>query len=124
MRNPDRIDRILGLIKARWEKTPDQRLGQLLENILGSPINWFLEDDMLEDDLRGETALEIFTTEPSWKTADGIIALVHKLDDDHILNIIGYCFRMNRVPMDAVREAAKREILKGIVREGGLTRDI
>ncbi len=32
MRDPNRIPRILGLIKEIWEKCPDLRLGQLLTN--------------------------------------------------------------------------------------------
>lgn len=43
------------------------------------------------------------------------------MDDDHILNAIGYLFQGNRIPMDVIREAASRKILNQIVREGGLT---
>jgi hypothetical protein len=31
-RDPSRIEAILGALKTIWEKVPDQRLGQLLEN--------------------------------------------------------------------------------------------
>ena len=34
MRDPKRIDRILGLFKELWLKCPDQRFGQMCENFV------------------------------------------------------------------------------------------
>lgn len=48
MRDPKRIDRILELIRQEWEKYPDQRLGQLLENMYGQPVEYYTEDDKFE----------------------------------------------------------------------------
>lgn len=54
MRDEKRIDRILGLIKEIWEKSPDQRFGQLMINLgvfKDSPIVWIGEDYKLENRL-------------------------------------------------------------------------
>lgn len=51
MRNPDRIPRILDLIREYWLKHPDLRLGQLLSNAstsMGYTDTYYLEDDYLE----------------------------------------------------------------------------
>jgi hypothetical protein len=51
MRDEKRIDRILKLIKERWEIYPDSRFFQLLINLGLVPDNnflWHLEDDDLE----------------------------------------------------------------------------
>ena len=48
MRPIERIPKLLELIKKEWEKSPDQRFGQLLINLGISPDNlwfWNLEDD-------------------------------------------------------------------------------
>lgn len=55
MRDEKRIDRILGLIKEIWEKSPDQRFGQLMINLgvfKDSPIVWIGEDYKLENKLK------------------------------------------------------------------------
>ena len=52
MRDPKRIDRVLNLIKEIWEKNPDLRLCQLIENSLESHCLYYYEDDSLEDSLR------------------------------------------------------------------------
>jgi hypothetical protein len=53
MRDPERIDRILGKLKTHWEEHPDMRLGQLLSNI--SPDfeqnPFYTEDDELEKEM-------------------------------------------------------------------------
>lgn len=57
MRDQKRIDRILELIRKKWNEYPDQRLGQLLINYVfgDSPISgkythyiWSQEDDITE----------------------------------------------------------------------------
>ena len=65
MREPERIDRILSLIKAFWMSHPDMRLGQLLDYLayewadhqdktLGAipPDVFYFEDKQLEEILR------------------------------------------------------------------------
>ncbi len=62
MRDPERIDRILSLIKAHWMCQPDTRLGQLVSNLnvkvrlsKSLPLTddvFDLEDDDLEAKLR------------------------------------------------------------------------
>ncbi len=51
-RDPKRIKRILEKIRILWENSPDQRLGQFLQNIFGSTIRdqpiFFKEDDEIE----------------------------------------------------------------------------
>lgn len=52
MRDPERIDRILSLIREVWKTSPDLRLTQLIMNAL--QINsdpYYIEDDKLEDSL-------------------------------------------------------------------------
>ena len=57
MREVDRIERILGLLREEWYKHPDTRLGQLVSNLAAS-AGWtgddvfYVEDDMIEDELR------------------------------------------------------------------------
>ena len=58
MRDPKRIPRILGKLQRLWEKYPDQRFGQLLENyLIGCPRTGGLgcihhiEDDKWEEGL-------------------------------------------------------------------------
>jgi len=51
MRNKTRIKRILGKIEELWNRSPDQRLGQLLINLSIIPddnYTWHIEDDELE----------------------------------------------------------------------------
>lgn len=52
MRDPARIDRILALVKKRWQQNPDQRFGQLLLNLLPSFCDeakmWHAEDEDTE----------------------------------------------------------------------------
>jgi hypothetical protein len=52
MRDPERIDRILALIREIWKSSPDLRLTQLIMNAL--KINndpYYIEDDKLEHEL-------------------------------------------------------------------------
>lgn len=48
MRDPARIDRIVDKLRRVWYANPDQRLGQLLHNLLG-PRPWVPEDDVAEE---------------------------------------------------------------------------
>ncbi len=53
MRDPARIERVLGLVKEVWYNAPDLRLTQLIMNALnmnGDP--YYVEDDKLEDALK------------------------------------------------------------------------
>lgn len=50
MRDPKRIDLILGLIEKKWKKYPDMRFCQLMINlgVMPDALNrWTLEDDDL-----------------------------------------------------------------------------
>lgn len=53
MRDPDRIEKMIGLIRKVWYKSPDLRLTQLIMNAL--KINqdpYYVEDDVLENALK------------------------------------------------------------------------
>lgn len=53
MRDPERIDRILYMLKRRWKEVPDWRLGQILINLTYADEDLFyLEDDELEKRLK------------------------------------------------------------------------
>lgn len=113
MRDPKRINRILACLEELWNKVPDQRLGQLLDNYFGDYGSFYLEDDLLEDRLRGQTLEQIAfeNKNPIWTTLEGQKIYMHQLTDDHILNIINSSFSINGLPMDVLREAAKRCLL-------------
>lgn len=38
MRDPERIDRMIGKLRALWKDNPDQRLGQLVVNLYRQPV--------------------------------------------------------------------------------------
>lgn len=62
MRDPDRIPRICEKLKLLWEKHPDLRLGQLVENVktFGKcrPIpTFYIEDASFEELLDARLAL-------------------------------------------------------------------
>lgn len=129
MRDPKRIDRILNLIKGKWMETPDQRFGQFLINYLDPFINFFVEDDQLEDFMRNQRWVDVAVLdEPTWTSvldAQGelldvpVTRLISNLADDHIVSIIKYMFSANRLPMDVVREAARRKLLHLVLPNGG-----
>lgn len=53
MREKERIERIMGLVKKIWYYHPDLRLTQLIMNVLkynGDP--YYIEDDQLEEALK------------------------------------------------------------------------
>ena len=53
MKNPERIDRILKLIKYAWKNNPDFRLGQLIKNCFHHTEDlYYIEDKELERKLR------------------------------------------------------------------------
>ena len=55
MRDPKRIPTILKGLQRLWEKYPDQRLGQLLENyVFGCGCIFHQEDDVTEEKIKGE----------------------------------------------------------------------
>lgn len=48
MRNPDRIPEIITLLQLGWQKVPDWRIGQLLENLkryTGKDDLFYIEDE-------------------------------------------------------------------------------
>ena len=50
MRNPNRIYEILNLLQRGWEKVPDLRFGQLIENLkryINTDDLFYIEDDEL-----------------------------------------------------------------------------
>ena len=54
MRNPDRIPEIMALFKKGWEKVPDWRFGQVIENFkryIGSDDIFYMEDEKLKEEL-------------------------------------------------------------------------
>lgn len=53
MRDPQRIEKILGLIRKVWYKSPDLRLTQLIMNALKMNSDpYYIEDDVLEKALK------------------------------------------------------------------------
>ena len=52
MKDPKRIDRILGLIRTIWKRNPDLRLCQLMGNTIEPGDDYYREDDVLEAQLR------------------------------------------------------------------------
>jgi uncharacterized protein YihD (DUF1040 family) len=51
MRNPERIDRIIELVKKKWKSNPDLRLCQLLGNCFDTLDLYYVEDSDLEKQL-------------------------------------------------------------------------
>ena len=52
MRDPDRIYEIMTLLQAGWQKVPDWRFGQLVENLkryIGVDDLFYVEDDKLKE---------------------------------------------------------------------------
>ena len=58
MRDINRIPEILNELAAIWQKYPDLRLGQLLLNVVGDPMLYYLEDKDLIDTLKGYYLVE------------------------------------------------------------------
>jgi len=52
MRDPKRIDPLLGVIRSIWKKEPDLRLCQLIGNCFGPMDLYHVEDDRLVQALR------------------------------------------------------------------------
>ncbi len=53
MRDPARIDRLIEKLRATWHAHPDQRLGQIVDNLAGDDDvpTFSVEDDVLEKNL-------------------------------------------------------------------------
>ena len=52
MRDPNRIYEIVALIQAGWQKVPDWRFGQVIENLkryIGVDDLFYIEDDELKE---------------------------------------------------------------------------
>lgn len=64
MRDPERIERIIALLRRAWLKHPGLRLGQLVEDLLGDAL-FHVEDDVTERKLM---ALAKGTFEDAWRT--------------------------------------------------------
>lgn len=47
MRDPERIDKILGLLRKYWKANPDLRLAQIVGNMSGMQDPYNYEDDDL-----------------------------------------------------------------------------
>jgi hypothetical protein len=55
VRDPNRIPEFLALLQKCWEKVPDWRFGQLIENFKrfsGKPDLFYIEDDEFEKILK------------------------------------------------------------------------
>lgn len=52
MRDPKRIDAMLGLIGQIWKELPDLRLIQLIHNANDGDFNYYTEDDKLMEALQ------------------------------------------------------------------------
>lgn len=52
MRDPKRIEKILGLLQKGWEKVPDWRFGQVIENFkrwVNVADMFYVEDEEMEE---------------------------------------------------------------------------
>lgn len=52
MRDPNRIDKVLGLIERLWKAMPDLRLNQLIGNCFEPGDLYHIEDDLLVKKLK------------------------------------------------------------------------
>lgn len=64
MRDPARIDRILGELGTLWKRVPDWRLGQLFGNIALHGTTYYTEDDALITRIREFLNVYAPTREP------------------------------------------------------------
>lgn len=61
MRDPNRIDEVLGALREYWVAHPDMRLGQILVNLIGTKFAvdiFYVEDDVLLERLKEENRKE------------------------------------------------------------------
>lgn len=121
MRPVHRIERVIDELREFWLNSPDLRLGQLLEIVLGRPIHWHTEDDRVLLGLATykeyQAPLAEIEQKAYWPTADGKRLLVTELTDDHIRNIIKFTFQTNGLAPNVLLEAAGRSILSDIANE-------
>lgn len=69
MRDPDRIDEIVELLRLAWHRTPDQRLGQLILNatrdssgkIISPTGLWNTGDWVFEDEFKRQSNYELYS---------------------------------------------------------------
>lgn len=56
MRDPERIDRIVELLRTKWKKDPDARLCQILGNMFPGKFDLYhVEDDLVEKKLKDDS---------------------------------------------------------------------
>lgn len=60
MRNPDRIEPILKMLRLVWKKSPQLRLTQLLSNVILGYTDWSNKDLYYVEDDKVVEALEKF----------------------------------------------------------------
>jgi len=61
MRDPNRIDEVLGALREYWVAHPDMRLGQILVNLIGAKFAadiFYVEDDTLLERFKEENRKE------------------------------------------------------------------
>ena len=87
MREPERIDRILNLVKRIWSRYPDLRLCQLIGNCFDAGDNYYQEDTLLEEKLKeiyGEFEKDKSSYIGICKECKG--GKVYKVEDDIVKN--------------------------------------
>ena len=52
MRDPNRIDGVLAAVGDVWKQYPNLRLGQLLSNVYRDPALYYVEDDILVEEIQ------------------------------------------------------------------------
>src|SRR5436190_17600423 len=85
MRDPNRIDRIIEMLREAWHRNPDWRLNQLIINASDTPYDcdkpqecglglvYYLEDDVMEQRLQSWTGAATKST-----TAKELLDAIHK----------------------------------------------
>jgi hypothetical protein len=51
MREPERIEPMLALLRRVWYQNPDWRLGQLIDNAAFGSTTFYIEDDVMKERL-------------------------------------------------------------------------
>jgi len=66
MRDPNRIDEVLGALREYWVAHPDMRLGQILVNLIGAKFAvdiFYVEDDVCWRDSKKRTERRVTNDE-------------------------------------------------------------